>query len=195
MAPVHFEEDYWSNRYVNHQTQWDIGSVSTPLKEYFDQLANKELKILIPGCGNAYEAAYLHDLGFKNVYILDISLLPLEEFKRKNPEFPYKHVIHGDFFLLDDTFDLIIEQTFFCALHPSERIKYAEKVKKLLSLNGKLVGLLFDDPLNDNHPPFGGSLEEYKSLFSKYFKNVSIEPCYNSIKPRDGRELFIRIGH
>lgn len=30
-----------------------------PLKVYFDQLTNKDLKILIPGGGNSHEAEYL----------------------------------------------------------------------------------------------------------------------------------------
>ncbi|MEQ8925291.1 MAG: SAM-dependent methyltransferase [Fulvivirga sp.] len=193
MARTHFEEAYWSDRYLNQKTQWDIGYISTPLKEYFDQLTDKNVKILIPGCGNAYEAAYLHSKGFNNIHLIDISIVPLEKFKYNNPSFPVKNIHHGDFFELASKFDLIIEQTFFCALHPSERIKYAMKVKKLLSLKGKLVGILFNDTLNVDHPPFGGTRHEYLTLFRKYFKNVSIEPCYNSIKPRDGRELFIRI--
>ena len=37
----------WENRYLNNDIGWDLGEVSTPLKEYFDQLENKEIKILI----------------------------------------------------------------------------------------------------------------------------------------------------
>ena len=28
----------WNQRYISENTRWDIGYVSTPLKEYFDQL-------------------------------------------------------------------------------------------------------------------------------------------------------------
>ena len=63
-------EAFWDNKYKSGKTGWDIGSISTPLKKYFDQLTNKELKILIPGGGNSYEAEYLHKLGFKNVYVV-----------------------------------------------------------------------------------------------------------------------------
>ena len=58
----------WDDRYKNNDIGWDLGEVSTPLKTYFDQLENKELKILIPGGGNSYEAVYLFQQGFKNVY-------------------------------------------------------------------------------------------------------------------------------
>ena len=55
--------EVWNDRYQNKDIGWDIGKISTPLKEYFDQLENKDLKIAIPGCGNAYEAEYLRALG------------------------------------------------------------------------------------------------------------------------------------
>jgi hypothetical protein len=42
-------EAFWDNKYKSGETGWDIGYISTPLKKYFDQLTNKELKILIPG--------------------------------------------------------------------------------------------------------------------------------------------------
>jgi len=66
------ENKYWSKRYEENQTGWDIGYPSTPIKTYVDQLENKDLKILIPGAGNAYEAEYLWQQGFKNVHVLDI---------------------------------------------------------------------------------------------------------------------------
>ena len=49
-------ETFWNNQYNANTTNWDLGEVSPPLKEYIDQLTNKNLRILIPGCGNTYEA-------------------------------------------------------------------------------------------------------------------------------------------
>ncbi len=66
-------------------------------------------------------------------------------------------------------------------------------MKKLLAKNGKLVGLLFNDKLYSNRPPFGGKKSAYMPLFSKYFNQVSMEKAYNSIPSRKDRELFIRI--
>ena len=66
-----FDKKFWTDRYKSRQTQWDIGSISTPLKEYIDQLEDKNIKILIPGCGNAYEASYLFENGFNNVFLID----------------------------------------------------------------------------------------------------------------------------
>ncbi len=184
-------QQFWEEKYSQSQTGWDIGAPSEPLKNYINQLTNKDLKILIPGSGNAYEAEYLHLQGFKNIFILDIAKQPLENFKNRVPNFPSGHLIQDNFFSHQQTYDLIIEQTFFCALDPKLRNKYAEKMNQLLKPKGKIVGLLFDFELTEIGPPFGGCFIEYQLLFSKYFEIKTLEPAYNSIKPRTGRELFI----
>jgi len=149
--------------------------------------------MLIPGCGNAWEAEYLHKQGFKNVFVADISKTALDLFKKRVPDFPDEHLLHCNYFDLDKKFDLIIEQTFFCALHPSERKKYVDKTAELLMPSGKLAGLLFDDKLNSDHPPYGGNKEEYTKLFDVKFVTKTMDTAYNSIKPRAGRELFINL--
>ena len=91
-------EQYWTERYQKNETGWDVGHPTTPLKEYIDQLENKQLRILIPGAGNAYEAEYLFEQGFKNVFVLDIAKNPLETFEKRVPDFPKEHLLHKDFF-------------------------------------------------------------------------------------------------
>src|SRR5690606_6020169 len=182
-------KDFWENRYKTNETGWDVGTITTPLKEYIDQIENKNLKILIPGAGNGYEFDYLISKGFKNVYVVDIAKQPLENLASRNPDFK-NNFIQADFFEFDDQFDLILEQTFFCALEPSLRSKYVEKMHSLLTEKGKIFGLLFDFELTEVGPPFGGSKEEYINLFQDKFKLKVLERAYNSIKPRDGRELF-----
>jgi len=190
---MELSSEIWNKRYLNNEIGWDIGFASTPLKTYFDTIENKELKILIPGCGNAYEAEYLIEKGFKNVYLIDWAQEALDNFKNRNSEFPTENLICGDFFEHSENYDLIIEQTFFCAINPVLREKYIIKMKELLNDKGLLVGLLFNDKLYSNRPPFGGKKSEYLELFNKYFKNVRMEKAYNSIAPRKGRELFIRV--
>ncbi len=186
-------EIFWNHKYIAGETGWDIGCVSTPLKEYIDQISDKNLKILIPGGGNSYEAEYLFNQGFTNVSVVDISVIPLQNLMKRVPTFPKENLLHSDFFELDERFDLILEQTFFCALQPSLRKEYVSKMNKLLKPGGKLVGLLFNIPLNNDTPPFGGNKEEYISLFEEYFKIEKMETAYNSIPPRDGNELFFQV--
>ncbi len=186
-------QEYWSERYKSHDIPWDVGSITTPIKDYIDQIIDKDIKILIPGVGNGYELAYLFQNGFKNVYGLDISDEPLENFVHSQPNFPKEQLIQKDFFAFEGTFDLIIEQTFFCALSPELRQQYADKMLQLLKPEGKLVGVLFDFPLTESGPPFGGNFEEYYSLFSPIFVIHKLEKCYNSIKPRANKEYFISL--
>ncbi len=183
---------FWDNRYLSDQTGWDIGFPSTPLRDYIDQLQNKELEILIPGCGNAYEAEYLLENGFRHLSVVDISPVLTQRLKDKYERWLNREltVITGDFFGLTGTYDLILEQTFFCALDPALRTDYVKKIHSLLNTGGKLVGLLFDRTF-EGGPPFGGNKDEYLNLFSPLFHIKTMEPCYNSIKPRMGSELFI----
>ena len=185
------DKNYWEKRWENKQTGWDTGSITTPLKNYFDQLSNKNISILIPGCGNAYEAEYLFEQKFKNTYIIDIAPQALTSFSTRVPHFPASQLICDDFFNHQGQYDLIVEQTFFCALDPAQREAYIQKMHALLKPTGKLIGLLFNIPLNTEHPPFGGNINEYEKQFSPYFNFKYFDLCYNSIKPRANNELFI----
>lgn len=209
-------ETYWTKRYLDGDAGWDIGYVSTPLKNYFDQITNKHIRILIPGAGNAYEAEYLVNSGFENVYVCDLSAEPLNNLQKRCPQLKKENLIQGDFFELKNhsqtghfersraenpkessepipTFDLIVEQTFFCALNPSLRKKYFEKMYSLLHQDGHLMGVLFDDVLNTDKPPFGGNKAEYLTYIGEGFTIKTFDRCYNSIEPRQERELFINL--
>lgn len=188
---MNLDEVFWTGKYRAGSMGWDIGYVSTPIKEYIDQLSDKNINILIPGGGNSYEAEYLHLQGFKNVSVVDISMIPLQNLLNRVPTFPKENLLHQNFFDLEETYDLIFEQTFFCALHPSLRVDYISKMYELLKPNAKLVGVLFNIPLHQDRPPFGGNKEEYETLFQKKFEIEILETAYNSIPPRAGNELFM----
>ncbi|WP_297508564.1 SAM-dependent methyltransferase [Flavobacterium sp.] len=182
--------NYWENRYQNNETGWDVGTITTPLKDYIDQLTDKSVRILLPGGGNGYEFEYLIQEGFTHSFILDYASQPLKNIQQRLPLIGDKHLIHGDFFEHSGKYDLIIEQTFFCALDPQLRNRYVDKMLDLLQQGGKLIGLLFQFPLDQSGPPFGGSQTEYISRFSSAFEIKTLETAYNSIGPRKGNELF-----
>ncbi len=186
-----YGSDYWQTRYIERKVGWDIGYVSTPIKEYIDQLNDKSLKILVPGAGNAYEVEYLNFSNFKNSYLLDFAFQAIDNFLERVPDFPKKNVIHEDFFDHERKYDLIIELAFFSSLNPNLRESYVSKMFDLLNLGGKLIGLLFNHDFGNAYPPFGGTKEEYKKLFESKFMIEIMEIAYNSIKPRSGKEFFI----
>lgn len=186
------DDNYWSSRYADNTAAWDTGSITSPLKKYFEQLQDKNISILIPGCGNSYEAEYLLQNGFTKITLIDISTVLCKKIEEGFSEYLSKGltIICGDFFRQEGQYDLIVEQTFFCALDISLRKNYAEKMQQLLKPAGKLVGVLFNREF-ENNPPFGGSEEEYRKLFEPYFSIEIMEACYNSIEKRAGAELFV----
>lgn len=184
--PLH----YWDYRWQNNETGWDIGAASPPIVEYMDQYPDKNARILIPGCGNAYEAEWLLANDFKNITLIDIAPKAVENLKEKFRNQPQIKILCADFFQHEGLYDLIIEQTFFCAIPRSRRLEYAAKTAALLSTQGKVIGLLFDKDFHQNHPPFGGNPIEYRKIFAPHFQIKTMEPSKNSIAPRAGSEVF-----
>lgn len=184
-------QDYWNDKYLNQATGWDLGQVSPPLKAYIDQIEDKNLKILIPGCGNSYEAEYLLENGFTNINLIDIAPELVERLKSKFRFNPNINIILGDFFEHEGEYDLILEQTFFCALDPILRKEYVDKMAKLLKKGAKIAGVLFSRIFEMPGPPFGGTKEEYQELFKDKFDFKIFEPCTNSFEKRSGSELFV----
>jgi len=183
-------QEYWDSHYKANTTGWDLGNVSPPIKSYIDTLEDKNTSILIPGCGNSYEAEYLLNQGFTNVTVIDIAPTLVKNLRLKFENNPNINVVLGDFFEHEGKYDLIIEQTFFCALPPTMRKQYVVKMHQILSENGKLAGLLFNKNF-DSGPPFGGSQAEYELLFADRFHFLKMELCHNSMVKRANNELFI----
>lgn len=186
------DRDYWEDRYRTQQTGWDIGYATPALVNYFKTIANKQSGILIPGCGNAHEVQALLELGFTTITLIDIAPSAVQHIREKYADvISHKtlQVICADFFDHNEQYDLIIEQTFFCALEPKLRPAYAHKMHDLLKPGGKLAGLLFNFTLTNEGPPFGGSEAEYRALFEPLF-TLTINHSPESIQPRAGRELF-----
>jgi SAM-dependent methyltransferase len=181
---------YWDNHYVSNSTNWDIGKVSPPIETYFKNVIPKNVRILIPGCGNAYEAEYLHNLGFNDITLIDIAPTLTANLRKRFTDIEGIKIVTGDFFEHVGEYDYIIEQTFFCALPPTLRQKYAWKMHQLLASNGKLIGLLFNRDFEVS-PPFGGSIDEYRLLFNSAFTFYNIDLASNSISARANTELFI----
>jgi SAM-dependent methyltransferase len=180
---------FWDNCYLENQTGWDLSAVSPPLKKYIDRLTNKDISVLIPGCGNAYEAGYLSNNGFNNVTIIDFSSVVTKRLREKFKGLAVR-IVNENFFEHEGKYDLILEQTFFCALHPSLRQDYVQKSFELLNEKGKIAGVFFNKKYIAEEPPYIANDEEYHRLFKPHFDFIKYEDCKDSIPPRLGREVF-----
>lgn len=187
----HNNQSYWNSKWKDNETGWDTGMPSPAITKYIDQYTHIDATVLIPGCGNAYEAEYLIEKGFSNITLLDISIEAVSRIQEKFKNFPQVRILNQDFFENAEKYDLIIEQTFFCAVSPYKRKDYAAHAASLLKKNGKIAGLLFNKEFEKQGPPFGGSQNDYKSIFNPHFEIKIMEECFNSILPRKSTELFI----
>ena len=184
---------YWDQLYQNEETGWDIGYANPEIVNYFKTVENKDSRILIPGCGNGYEGEALYNMGFRNLTLLDYAPLSKTNFLERVEGFRQEQFEIGNFFDHKGEYDYIVEQTFFCALNPDLRSRYVEHVHQLLERQARLVGLMFNIPLFDDHPPFGGSEVEYRNLFSPLFSIASMHMPINSVPARRENELFIEL--
>ncbi len=186
------DANYWNAQYLSNTTGWDLGMPSPPLVDFINSLDDKKMSVLIPGCGNAYEAEYLLQQGFTNVTLVDISADLVKKLQERFANNANIRVVHGDFFELNGaTFDVILEQTFFCALEPFMREIYVQKMNSLLSDQGVLAGLLFNREFEKQGPPFGGNVNQYQQLFVQNgLEILEMELCKNSVAPRANSEVF-----
>ncbi|MFB6257972.1 MAG: SAM-dependent methyltransferase [Flavobacteriales bacterium] len=186
------DKTYWNERFNKGRIGWDIGHAAPALLEYVRNTQEKNARILIPGCGHAYEAEVLFPEGFWNIHLLDLAPTALENFRNRNPDFPEAQIHEADFFEHEGPYDLILEQTFFCSLEPKLRPTYVEKTHELLVSSGRSAGLLFDADWKGG-PPYSGTKGEYEELFQSRFRILKLERSRNSIPPRQGSELFFEL--
>lgn len=187
------DQSYWNDRWKKNETGWDTGKASPAITDYMAQYFDKNAAILIPGCGNAYEAESLIAEGFGNITLIDIAPEAVEALKEKFDNKPQIKILCEDFFDHHGSYDLIIEQTFFCAIPPYRRNEYSKKMASLLNPDGKITGVLFDKQFGHPFPPFGGCPREYMPIFEPYFIINTMGKCYNSIPSRSNSEVFINL--
>jgi SAM-dependent methyltransferase len=186
---------FWEDIYLENDTGWDLKDV-TPV---FDSISNELIqgKVCIVGCGRGYDVIMFAKKGF-DVTAVDFAPTPISELNKLAIE---KSVtittVQDDIFSLvekfPDTFDYVIEQTCFCAIHPNRRKEYEILVRTILKPGGKLIGLWFplDKSQEEGGPPFGTTIDEVKSIFNSGWKIEKEEFSSQSVEPRKGREILI----
>lgn len=188
MAQDSSKPDFWESRYRDNIIPWDAGTVPASLQEYARSLS-PGARVLIPGCGSAYEAAYLSGKGC-DVLAIDFSPAAVEA-SRKNLAGFGDIVRLADFFDFDfgQPFDVIYERAFLCALPRKMWSGYAARCAQLLKPNGVIAGFFFfaDTPKG---PPFGTSQAELDALLKPQFDRLDDQPVADSIAVFAGKERW-----
>src|SRR5262245_60954391 len=107
--------EFWDHRFASSVTPWDAGGVPPDLADYGAN-PGRGARGLVPGCGSAYEAASLADLG-QRVTALDFSAEAITSAARTLGGWNGT-LLHDDFFSFvpAQAFDVVYERAFLCAL-------------------------------------------------------------------------------
>jgi SAM-dependent methyltransferase len=189
---------FWDERFAANFTPWDQGAVPPALARW---LARAPLaaaaRVLVPGCGSAYEAELLDSAGY-HVLSIDIADAALARARAVLPADIARRVLRkADFFAFAaEPFDTIYERAFLCALPPRLWPLYAARCAELLAPSGRLVGLFFVDPAPPEPrrgPPFAMTRAELDTLLAPAFECAEAEPVPpdESIAVFRGREWWM----
>ncbi len=180
--------EFWDVRFRERFTPWDAGGVPAAVREF---LAREPAgrRVLIPGCGSAYEARAFAEAGHA-VVAIDFSAAAIDAARRVLGERD-RMLVRGDFFAFDFgvPFDLVYERAFLCALPRAHWPRWAARVAEVLQPGGRLAGFFFwsDAP---SGPPFGLRGGELESLLAPAFERVEDAPVADSIPVFAGRERW-----
>jgi len=188
----------WETRYRQGDTPWEKGTAAPPLTELMARWnvgpAWGGGPVLVPGCGFGHDVREIARSGVE-VVGLDLSAAAVEGADRFEK-------IGAESYRLADLFDrgwwpeegfaAWWEHTCFCAIHPSDRPRYAEAAGALVRPGGWLCGVFFltpNDPGEEGQgPPFESTREEIIGLLEPWFELVESWVPETGYPGRVGRE-------
>ena len=186
-----YSREDWEHHYETDDLRWDLGEVAPPFVHLWEERKISQCKAIIPGCGRGHEAIFLAERGFQ-ITAVDytqgaVGLLEKALLKENLSG----EVLRQDFFELDsyynDKFDLMLENTFFCAINPSMRQKYVVTAGRILKSGALLVGLFYETD-KEGGPPFNTRKRDIEEHFSERFAIEVLSKTLHSAEQRQGKE-------
>ncbi len=188
--------DFWCKRFDEGVTPWDAGGAPAAFARFIARQP-APLNTLIPGCGSAWDAAHLAELGWP-VTALDFSPKAVEAAREVLSQVAAQgraqpaavNLICDDFFsFTPSAYGLIYERAFLCALPRKLWADWGTRVAALLPTGGLLAGFFFicDQPKG---PPFGILPAELDALLSANFELIEDAAVDDSIPVFSGRERW-----
>jgi len=190
--------EFWDERFAAGFKPWDQGGVPPALTAFVARAQPPGRRVLIPGCGSAYEAGWLDQQGFE-VTAIDYSSAAIERARSVLPATLAQRVLKlADFFAFPaQPFDWIYERAFLAALPPSMWRQWAGRLPQLLEDAGEVAGLFFAAdtlPAPRRGPPFVTTRAELDALLTADFVCLEDEPvpAAQSLQVFAGRERWMR---
>jgi methyl halide transferase len=190
-----YSQEDWQRHYDEGDLGWDLGQVAPPFVRLLESKSILPGKTLIPGCGRGHEVIYLVENGFE-VTAVDYSSGAVDHLKSTVEERKLKcKVLHMDFFGISSdhngVYDLLIEQTFFCAISPEQRSSYVSTVARVLKQGGMLAGLFYHTGEKEGGPPFNTTREDILKHFSDSFEIRELSKAEDSAEQRKDKEWLV----
>lgn len=192
-------QSYWQARFENADTPWQLEDVSPVVTEALDLLVAQGVPLtgltaLSPGCGTGLDALECARRGL-DVVAVDWSHTAVVDLRSRYNALKEAlggtvQVLEGDLFAVQPiAVDLVVEHTFFCAIDPSSRVRYVQKLLEWVKPGGYVVGNFFiveeSEALRLPNlsltqegmgPPFAATASEILSLFSENFECIALRP-------------------
>jgi len=137
---------FWDERFAAGFTPWEARGVPPAFGRWLDSAgAAAGTRVLIPGCGAAYEVAALAERGF-DVLAIDYSAAAIARARHALGPALSGCLLQADFFAFDAApFDWIYERAFLAALPPRLWAAWGQRCARLLRPGGSMAGLFFVD--------------------------------------------------
>ena len=185
--------EFWDQRFRQGCTPWDNGGVPAQLAHFALKKNHPThgLRTLIPGCGSAYEAAYLDKLGWP-VTALDFSSAAIEAAGQHLGDYSGQ-LLCADFFNFPSphAYEFIYERAFLCALPRKLWPEWSARVAELLAPGGLLAGYFFIDENALKGPPFGIAAAHLSELCKTHFELIDEQINEEAITPFAGKEHWM----
>ena len=183
----------WDELYRRRETPWEKGRPHPALIDYLEKHGPLTGEVFVPGCGSGNDVRALSS-ATNHVVGVDIATRPIAKATGRPPIANEEYLL-GDLFQLPETFndrfDWVVEHTCFCAIDPTRRIDYVEKVVRLLKPAGQLLAIFFINPDHDEEgPPYRVNITELEAFFGKYFSVMREWVPTRTHSGREGRELM-----
>lgn len=159
--------EFWDERFASAFMPWDAAGVPKALRDFVAG-EGAPRATLIPGCGSAYEAAWLDTQGWP-VRAIDFSATAVASSKALLG--PHAALVEqADFFTFTPSFalEVVYERAFLCALPRSLWQDYARRMAQLLPQGGRLAGFFFLKETMKG-PPFGIAPDALDALLGQDF--------------------------
>jgi len=178
----HYQQNFWKgefgNRYLeriktleDQNKSYRSKTVTTEediFKNFFSDL-NRENKILEIGCNRGLKLSILKNIGFKNLYGLELYKKAYKIAKQSFPEINFINSSIEDFDSKGEKYDVVFTSTFLIHIHPSN---LESVVNKMINLTDRYIfGLeYYSDNLTDvTYHGYTNVLwkQDFPSLFKK----------------------------